>query len=187
MDTTAKANFRALGKRFGKGVQEVAEAIAAADAAALATALREGTATVEVDGEAVELGPDEVIITETPRGAGPFAQDAGATVALDLEITPELRRAGLARDAIRLIQEARKTSGLEVADRIVLRYEATDEDMAAALAEHADLVADEVLATDFAAGPPPSRRNGFGGPDLGVAFWLRRARPGTRPSSKDPL
>ena len=41
-------------------------------------------------------------------------------MALDLEITPELRRAGLARDAIRLIQEARKNSGLDVADRIAV-------------------------------------------------------------------
>ena len=67
VDTTAKANFRALGKRFGKRVQEVAKAVAAADAAALSLALREGTASVEVEGETVTLAPDEVIITETPR------------------------------------------------------------------------------------------------------------------------
>ena len=70
------------------------------------------------------LSPDEVIITETPREGWSVASDAGATVALDLEITPELRRAGLARDAIRLIQEARKNSGLDVADRIAVRWHA---------------------------------------------------------------
>ena len=98
VDTTAKANFRALGKRFGKGVQAVAKAVAEADAAALSLALRNGTASVEVDGETVALAPDEVIITETPREGWSVASDSGATVALDLEITPELRRAGLARD-----------------------------------------------------------------------------------------
>ena len=67
VDTTAKANFRALGKRFGKRVQDVAKAVANADAAALSQALREGTASVEVDGETITLSPDEVIITETPR------------------------------------------------------------------------------------------------------------------------
>lgn len=92
VDTTAKANFRALGKRFGKGVQAVAKAVAAADAAALSQALREGTASVEVDGETVPLTPDEVIVTETPREGWSVASDSGATVALDLEITPELRR-----------------------------------------------------------------------------------------------
>ncbi|MEV8408031.1 isoleucine--tRNA ligase, partial [Streptomyces niveus] len=116
VDTTAKANFRALGKRFGKGVQAVAKAVADTDAAALSASLRDtGTASVTVDGEPVSLAPDEVIITETPREGWSVASDSGATVALDLEITPELRLAGLARDAIRLIQEARKNSGLDVA------------------------------------------------------------------------
>ncbi|MER0247163.1 DUF5915 domain-containing protein, partial [Streptomyces sp. HSW2009] len=76
--------------------------VAATDAAALSQALRDGTATITVDGEPVDLTPDEVIITETPREGWSVASDAGATVALDLEITPELRKAGLARDAIRL-------------------------------------------------------------------------------------
>ncbi|MEU8916380.1 isoleucine--tRNA ligase [Streptomyces nigrescens] len=176
VDTTAKANFRALGKRFGKGVQAVAKAVAAADAAALSLALREGTASVEVDGETVSLAPDEVIITETPREGWSVASDAGATVALDLEITPELRRAGLARDAIRLIQEARKNSGLDVADRIALRWQSTDEDLRTALADHAGLISDEVLATDFA----PGEADGSYGPaftdeSLALTFQLRKA------------
>ncbi|AZS71334.1 isoleucine--tRNA ligase [Streptomyces lydicus] len=176
VDTTAKANFRALGKRFGKGVQAVAKAVAAADAAALSLALREGTASVEVDGETVSLAPDEVIITETPREGWSVASDAGATVALDLEITPELRRAGLARDAIRLIQEARKNSGLDVADRIALRWQSTDEELRTALADHAGLISDEVLATDFA----PGEADGSYGPaftdeSLALTFQLRKA------------
>ncbi len=76
VDTTAKANFRALGKRFGKGVQAVAKVIAETDAAALSLALREGTASVEVDGETVPLAADEVIITETPREGWSVASDS---------------------------------------------------------------------------------------------------------------
>ncbi|WP_407553597.1 isoleucine--tRNA ligase [Streptomyces sp. Pv4-95] len=176
VDTTAKANFRALGKRFGKGVQAVAKAVAEADAAALSLALRNGTASVEVDGETVALAPDEVIITETPREGWSVASDSGATVALDLEITPELRRAGLARDAIRLIQEARKNSGLDVADRIALRWQSTDADVRTALADHAGLISDEVLATDFAEG---EAADGYGEPftdeSLSLTFLLRKA------------
>ncbi|GAA1153202.1 isoleucine--tRNA ligase [Streptomyces javensis] len=176
VDTTAKANFRALGKRFGKGTQPVAKAIAEADAAALSVALREGNASVVVDGETVALSPDEVIITETPREGWSVASDAGATVALDLEITPELRRAGLARDAIRLIQEARKNSGLDVADRIALRWQSSDEELRQALADHAALIADEVLATDFA---PGDGEEGYGDEftdaPLGLTFRLRKA------------
>ncbi|MGW6512459.1 isoleucine--tRNA ligase, partial [Streptomyces niveus] len=155
VDTTAKANFRALGKRFGKGVQAVAKAVADTDAAALSASLRDtGTASVTVDGEPVSLAPDEVIITETPREGWSVASDSGATVALDLEITPELRLAGLARDAIRLIQEARKNSGLDVADRIAVRWSSTTPETNSALSTHASLISDEVLAVDFTPAPP---------------------------------
>ena len=75
-----------------------------------------------------------------------MAADAGETLALDLEITPALRRAGLAREVVRMIQEARKTSGFDVSDRISLRW-AADGETADALEEHASTVADEVLAT----------------------------------------
>ncbi|WP_229399608.1 isoleucine--tRNA ligase [Micromonospora okii] len=177
VDVTAKANFRALGKRFGKAVQQVAAAIAAADAAALRDALREtGTATVPVGDEPVTLGPDEVVITETPRAGWAVASESGATLALDLHVTPELRRAGVARDAIRQIQEARKGSGLEVTDRIALRYRADREETALAVAEHRDLVAEEVLATDCAEGEPDwADAQPFTDESLGLTFWLRRA------------
>ncbi|MFH8343330.1 isoleucine--tRNA ligase [Streptomyces sp. NPDC018045] len=175
VDTTAKANFRALGKRFGKGVQAVAKAIAETDAAALSLALREGTATVTVDDETVPLSPDEVIITETPREGWSVASDTGATVALDLEITPDLRRAGLARDAIRLIQEARKNSGLDVADRIALRWQTTDEEVRTALTEHRTLISEEVLATDFAQGEADTTYGpAFEDEGLTLTFRLRK-------------
>jgi len=176
VDTTAKANFRTLGKRLGKRVQEVARAIAAADAASLKDTLRTaGAATVDVDGEPVTLGPDDVLITETPREGWAVASDAGASVALDLHLTPELRRAGLARDAIRQIQEARKASGLDVSDRIQLRYLPTEDDTALALTEHRGLVAEEVLATDFATGEPtwPGART-FSDETIGLTFWIRK-------------
>jgi isoleucyl-tRNA synthetase len=177
VDTSAKANFRALGKRFGKGVQEVAKAIAAADAAALSAALREtGEAVVEVGGERVTVSPEEVFITETPREGWAVASEAGATVALDLHVTPELRLAGVARDAIRQIQEARKASGLEVTDRIALRWAATSPETASALREHAAVIADEVLASDLAEGFPEwAEPQPFTDDTLALTFWLRKA------------
>ncbi|QHY95031.1 Isoleucine--tRNA ligase [Streptomyces sp. S4.7] len=175
VDTTAKANFRALGKRFGKGVQAVAKAVAEADAAALSAALRDGTASVTVDGEPVSLAPDEVIITETPREGWSVASDSGATVALDLEITPELRLAGLARDAIRLIQEARKNSGLDVADRIAVRWSTTTDETHAALTAHTPLISDEVLALTFEPGAPDATFGpAFTDEGLSLTFHLRK-------------
>ncbi|AQU69153.1 isoleucine--tRNA ligase [Streptomyces niveus] len=175
VDTTAKANFRALGKRFGKGVQAVAKAVADTDAAALSAALRDGTASVTVDGEPVSLAPDEVIITETPREGWSVASDSGATVALDLEITPELRLAGLARDAIRLIQEARKNSGLDVADRIAVRWTTTTDETRAALSTHTSLISDEVLARTFEPGAPDATFGpAFTDEGLSLTFHLRK-------------
>ncbi|HEY2834914.1 MAG TPA: isoleucine--tRNA ligase [Sporichthyaceae bacterium] len=173
VDYSAKANFRSLGKRFGKGTQPVAAAIAAADAAGLAVALRGGsTATVVVDGESIELGPDEVIVTETPREGWAVARE-GETVALDLTITDELRRAGLAREAIRAIQEARKSTGLEVSDRITLGWHTTDPEAAAALREHAAEIAGEVLATLIEELPAPADL--AADPDLGLTLTVTKA------------
>ena len=66
------------------------------------------------------IEPDEVVITETPREGWAVHHDGGESLALDLTLTPELRRLGLARDVVRQVQEARKSSGLDVSDRIRL-------------------------------------------------------------------
>ena len=119
VDHSAKGNFRSLGKRFAQDTPKVAAAIAAADAGALAESLAStGSAVVVVDGESVEVGPDDVIIAERPREGWSVVNDQGETVALDLELDDELRRAGLAREIVRAVQEARKASGLEITDRI---------------------------------------------------------------------
>src|SRR5262249_36513145 len=131
-------------------------------------------------------GPDDVIVTQTPRAGWAVATDAGETVAIDTAITPELRREGLAREVIRLIQEARKSDGLDVSDRIVLRWSARDPDLAVGLTEHAGLIAGEVLAVEFgpveagaadaddAADAAPGEAREHVDEDLGLWLWLRR-------------
>jgi isoleucyl-tRNA synthetase len=183
VDYVVKPNFRALGRRFGRQTPAVAAAIAAVPAADVAAAVLAGGAVpVPVPGgEAVTIGPDDVIVTQTPRAGWAVATDAGETVAIDTAITPELRREGLAREVIRLIQEARKGDGLDVTDRIALRWSAGDAEVAAALGEHAGLIAGEVLAVEF--GPAEGAESA--GPGLGdvrehvdgeldLRFWLRR-------------
>ena len=124
VDLTAKANFRALGRRFGKDTQQVATAIAAADAGELAAALRgAGRASLSVAGLGdVEVSADDVVLTETPREGWAVARE-GETVALDLTLTDALVRAGLAREVVRLIQEARKASGYDVTDRVEIAWQ----------------------------------------------------------------
>ena len=148
--------------------------VGAADPAGLAAALRAGQpAVVQVDGAPVSLGADELVVTETPRTGWAVAADAGETVALDLTVTPQLRRAGLAREVVRLVQDARKASGLEVSDRIALTWAASDPDVAAALREHGSAVAGEVLASTFTEGPvgQDARQDD----ELGLSFSLHKA------------
>jgi len=166
-------NFRALGKRFAQQTPKVAAAIAAADASSLAAALASGRASVEVEGETVEVLPDEVIVSEHPREGWAVVNEHGETVALDLTITPELRRAGLAREMIRAIQEHRKSSGLEVSDRIVLTWSARGE-TAEAFTSHRDLIAAEVLATTTTPAADVDGLDGFLD-DLGFAFSVAKA------------
>ncbi len=158
LDHQVKANFRSLGKRFGKDTPTVAAAVAGQTgeaAAALADALREGQASIEVEGlGTVALTEEDVVVTETPREGWAVARE-GETVALDLTITDELRRLGTAREVVRLVQEARKSSGLQVTDRIALVWETTPEaaESGAAIREHTDAIAAEVLATQFLEAP----------------------------------
>jgi isoleucyl-tRNA synthetase len=172
VDHSAKGNFRALGKRFGKQTPQVAQAIAAADAAALAAALdADGTASVVVDGEPVEVLPDEVIVSERPREGWSVVNEQGETVALDLELTPDLVRAGIAREVVRLVQEARKGSGFDVSDRIALVWQAEGE-TAEALRENGSLVASEVLAVEMDEGTPGA--SAVHDADLGLSFTVTR-------------
>ena len=181
VDYAVKPNFRSLGRRFGARTPEVAAAIAATPAADIAAAVRAGgTVSVPVSGDEVTVGAGDVIVTQTPRAGWAVATDAGETVAIDTTVTPELRREGLAREFIRLVQEARKNDGLDVTDRISLRWSADDEELAAALTEHARLIAGEVLASDYSqyesgadAWAPDAVEHAD--PDLGLRFWLRRA------------
>ena len=75
-----------------------------------------------------------------------MVNEQGETVALDLELTPELIKAGQVREVTRVVQEARKRAGLEVSDRITLLL-AVEPDFAEAVDENLDLIAGEVLAT----------------------------------------
>ena len=152
VDVSLKANFKTLGARYGKSTPDIAAAIAAADANSLVEALRSGSATVLVAGVEQEIGPDDVVVTEVPREGWTVASDSGESLALDLALTPELIGQGIARDVTRLIQDARKSTGLDISDRIVVTWESSNEATVSALISHADLIASEVLATTWTQG-----------------------------------
>ena len=153
VDVSVKANFKALGARFGKRTPLVANAIAAADARALVTALRDGSAQVEVEGAMESVSAEDVIITEMPREGWTVASADGESLALDLELTSDLIEQGIARDVIRLIQDARKSSGFEISDRISVTWHSGSDQTIAAVTAHSERIAEEVLATSWTQSP----------------------------------
>jgi len=145
VDISVKANFKSLGAKYGKAVQDVAKLVAAADATALVKGLRSaGSATL---GEfAIDI--DDLVVTEVPKSGWMVASHDGESVALDLALSPELIASGNVREVIRLIQERRKSDGFEISDRISVRWSAPAE-LADVIAAHAAHISDEVLALSF--------------------------------------
>jgi isoleucyl-tRNA synthetase len=142
VDISVKANFKSLGAKFGGAVQEIAKAIAATDATSLVKTLRSaGTTTVGT----WEIALDDLVVTEVPKSGWSVSSHDGESVALDLELTPALIAAGNVREVIRLIQERRKSDGLDISDRINVKWNATAE-MAAAIESDLGHISDEVLA-----------------------------------------
>jgi isoleucyl-tRNA synthetase len=148
----AKPDFKALGPRLGPQVQAVAAALADDDGT-LAEGLAAGRrVTLELDGGSVEIGHDDVVLTRDVLAGWGVASDNGVTVALELELTPELRSEGLARELVRVAQDARRAAGLAVQDRIVLHVVAAGE-LAEARDAHAAFIAGETLATELRTDP----------------------------------
>ena len=144
----AKPNFRVLGPKLGRRVQDVAAALQRDDGRLASMFARGESVSLSLDGEeSISLDPEDVELVQQTRSGWGVASDGAVTVALDLEPDEELRREGLAREVVRSVQDLRKSAGLEVADRIVLGVEAPSE-MVAALESHRDFLAHEVLAVE---------------------------------------
>ena len=145
-----KPNFRTLGRRMGKRMPLVAKAVAQLDqAATVATWEAEERLVLELaDGEPVELTGEDLDVRIRQREGTSSAFDEAALVALDTSLTDALVREGIAREVISKLQGMRKDADLKYDARIRVRWDA-GEALAAAITEHAALVAGEVLATDF--------------------------------------
>jgi isoleucyl-tRNA synthetase len=171
----AKPNFPVLGRRFGKRVPVIAKAIEALDTPALAAFNRSGEIVVNTpDGEAT-LGRDELTVAiEAQEGYGANTE-RGITVFLDLRITEELRLEGLAREVINRVQNLRKKAGLEVTDRIRLRY-GGGETAGAVFARQKDLIESETLTVHSAAGAAEWEHHvAFEIEDADFELWLQKA------------
>ncbi len=145
VNISIKANFKTLGAKYGKSVQEISKAITTADATPLVKQLRRSGIAKVGDWE-IELS--DLVVTEVPKSGWMVASHEGESVALDLALTQSLIDAGNVREVIRFIQERRKSDGFEISDRIKVRWN-VDPAIAAAIADAAAHISDEVLALEF--------------------------------------
>jgi isoleucyl-tRNA synthetase len=145
-------NYKRLGPRLGESSKHVRPALAALDPAAALTAATTlaggGTLTVHLGGGSVELGPEDIEVRTIAREGFTATTQGGMAVALDLELDDDLLRRGLVREVIRQIQDLRKSTGLELSDRVAVWLRGFED-----LREDAAAISREVLAVRLEFGP----------------------------------
>jgi isoleucyl-tRNA synthetase len=137
---TVKPDLKVLGPKLGKDLPRVRQALAEGR-----YQRRDGTIAVE----GFELSDTEVLVSHEGAPGHAVGRDAGATVALETKLTPELELEGLARELAHHLNNLRKEAGLDISDRIALRYSGP---IARAFAGHRDFIAQEALATSVSEG-----------------------------------
>ncbi len=142
-----KPNFRRLGQQYGKQMKLITAAIQQFDQEQIKTFETQKSFELQLDGQTVTLGLEDVEITSEDIPGWSVANEGGLTVALDINITEELRQEGIARDLVNRIQNLRKDMGLDVQDKIKISVADTDALVNAALQANKAYVCGETQAT----------------------------------------
>lgn len=155
LEKKVKCNFRVMGKKFGKLMKAVAATVGALSQDAINELSVNGSVQVDVDGQTVEIVREDVEIVSEDIPGWTVANDGALTVALDLEITEELKNEGMAREIVKRIQAYRKSSGFEITDHIhvVLSH---DDNLQKAVEAYQDYICSQVLADKLEFGAPKS-------------------------------
>jgi isoleucyl-tRNA synthetase len=140
-----KPNFKTLGRRLGKQMKAAAAAIAGMTQADITALEQSGAHTLVLDGTTFELTLEDFEITTEDIPGWKVATDGALTVALDVNITPDLAAEGMARELVNRIQNIRKDQDFNVTDRIQVRIEAVDY-LRPALEQFGEYIRQEVLA-----------------------------------------
>ena len=141
-----KCDFKKMGPKFGKQMKAVAAAVAEMSQEAIAELEKNGSYTLQLDGTDVLVEATDVEIFSEDIPGWLVANEGKLTVALDVTVTEELRREGIARELVNRIQNIRKSSGLEITDKIKItlsKNQQTDD----AVNEYKDYICNQVLGT----------------------------------------
>lgn len=147
-----KPDFKKLGPKFGKKMKAAAAAINAFTQQQIAQIERDGSITFRLDGEDVTVEVTDVDIHSEDIPGWLVASDGSVTVALEVEITDQLRKEGVARDLINRIQNIRKGRDYDITDRITVTVEPS-ELTSGAVADFGEYIASQVLASAIVEAP----------------------------------
>lgn len=142
---SAKPNFPVLGARLGKKMKAAAKRINQLDNAEINIYEADGQIMLDIDGESIRFGKDDILINRDGLKGWEVETEAGITVAADTEISDALRREGIAREIVNRVQNMRREADYEVTDRIQLTVEGSDR-VEQALADMAGYIKAETLA-----------------------------------------
>lgn len=140
-----KANFKALGPKFGKDMKAVADTIQNMNPEELKSL--EKTGSINLNGFELALSDVEILTEDIPGWL--VAVEGGITVALDINLSEELKQEGIARDFVNRIQNLRKESGFEVTDKIAIQLENTNEEVSTAVNNFKSYISTEVQALEL--------------------------------------
>ena len=143
-----KPDFKKLGPKCGKDMKQVAAALQNMEQEAIAQFEKAGEYTFTINEQAIVVSTDDVTIFSEDIPGWSVANDGNITIALDITLTDELISEGIARELVNRIQNLRKSSGLEITDRINLSLAASDS-INQAIAEHKAYIASQVLANNL--------------------------------------
>ena len=162
LEKNVKCNFRVMGKKFGKMMKAVSNAVTNMSQAEISELEAKGQITLNVEGEdaLIELADVDIMSQDIPGWS--VANEGTVTVALDITITPELKNEGNARKVIKQIQGLRKSQGFEITDRIKVIITDAPETQAV-LALFKDNIASQVLANSIELGCPEGESIDFDG------------------------
>jgi isoleucyl-tRNA synthetase len=141
----AKANFRVLGKELGKDMKEAAKKIEELQPKEIQSLLEGATLSIDLDHRTVDLTSESVVVQRFEKENLKVLNEKSLTLALDSEITKELKQEGLVRDIVRSVQNLRKDRDLNVTDRIELYIHGNDE-IREALETHEEYITNETLS-----------------------------------------
>jgi isoleucyl-tRNA synthetase len=148
---TIRPNHKTIGPRFKAKASAVAKALEDIEPTQAASMLEKGKITVEVGGEAIELGPDAVLVERSATGPYQVKETSNFAIVLDTTLTDELKAEGLARELNGRVQQARKDMALEVEQNIKVTVQCPDE-MVEMLSKWTDYLKTETRATSFELG-----------------------------------